>query len=286
MSRHRATYLETLVPFPIGVMLNSASMPAGGPDGLISVRALPGPVAVNPSGPAAAYDRVRSSPREVREFWLPAAGLETGLEPGTRILDVGCGTGRLSVPLAARCSVVGLDRSREMLEGARGKGSPAAFVLGDAGRFPFRDRSFDVALAVMVLHLLPDFRAGVREIARCAVRAVIATIDMEARTKHAIDEAFPSFHGIDEARFPRIPALIDACRDAGWTRVEVRPAHRRVESSTPEFLDRVRSRYVSTLALLPPGEFERGLAWLEGELPRRGERYAYDHTVTFVAASR
>jgi len=243
-------------------------------------------MAADPSGPAATYDRVRSSsPQEVQEFWLPAAVLETGLAPGARILDVGCGTGRLAVPLASRCSVVGLDRSREMLGVARGKGSSPAFVLGDAARLPFRDRTFDVALAVMVFHLLQDFRAGVREIARCASRAVIATIDMGARKKHAIDEAFPSFHGIDEARFPGIPALVEACREAGWRRVEVRPAHRRVEASTPEFLDRVRSKYVSTLAILPPGEFERGLAWLEVELPRRGDRYAYDHTVTFVAAS-
>jgi ubiquinone/menaquinone biosynthesis C-methylase UbiE len=241
---------------------------------------------VDPSGPAATYDRVRSAPREVQEFWLPAVGLQAGLAAGSRVLDVGCGTGRLAVPLSARCAVVGLDRSREMLAVARAKGSPAAFVLGDAGRLPFMDRSFDVALAVMVLHLLPDFRAAVREMARVAVRGVIATIDMDARTKHAIDEAFPSFHGIDAARFPRIPALAEACREAGWNRVEVQGAHRRIESSTSEFLDRVRSRYVSTLTLLPPGEFERGLAWLEAELPKRGDRYAYDHTVTFVVASR
>jgi len=52
-----------------------------------------------------------------------------------------------------------------------------------------------------------------------------------------------------------------------------------------EFIERVRGRYVSTLTLLPEGEFERGLAWLEAELPKRGDRYAYDHTVTFVVAS-
>ncbi len=241
---------------------------------------------MNRAALAAAYDRTRSSPREVQEFWLPAAGLQADLMPGSRILDIGCGTGRLAVPLSARCRVVGLDVSREMLEAGRGKGSPAAFVLGDAVRLPFRDRSFDVALAVMVLHLLPDFRAGVREMSRCATRSVIATIDMEARTKHAIDEAFPSFHGIDMARFPRIPAVVEACREAGWSRVEIREARRRIESSTSEFLDRVRARYVSTLSLLPPGEFERGLAWLEAELPRRSDRYRYDHTVTFVDASR
>jgi hypothetical protein len=121
--------------------------------------------------------------------------------------------------------------------------------------------------------------------ARVARRAVIATIDVPARRKHAIDDAFPSLQGIDEGRFPRIPAIEEACREAGWGRVERHDVARRVESSVREFIERVRGRYVSTLALLPEGEFERGLAWLEAELPKRGERYAYDHTVTFVVAS-
>jgi len=246
---------------------------------------VPRPMGVDYSGLAATYDHTRSSPREVNEFWLPAVGLDAGVTSSSRLLDVGCGTGRLAVPLSLRCRVVGVDVSREMIGVARAKGSPATFILGEAGRLPFRDRTFDTALAVMVLHLVQDVRVAIHELARVAGRAVIATIDMAARKKHAIDEAFPSFDAIDRARFPPIPAIVEACRAAGWTRVEVHGAHRRIESSTSEFLDRVRSRYVSTLTLLPPGEFERGLAWLEEDLPRRGDRYAYDHTVTFVNAS-
>jgi len=244
-----------------------------------------GPVAVDYSGLAATYDRARSRETEVREFWVPSVLRLGGITAGARVLDVGCGTGRLAVPLSEGHAVVGVDASREMLAVARGKRSHAGFVLGDASRLPFAAGTFEVAVAMLVLHLLPDFRTCVREMARVARRAVIATIDVPARRKHAIDDAFPSLHAIDEGRFPRVAAIEEACRETGWDRVERHDVGRRVESSVGEFIERVRGRYVSTLTLLPDGEFERGLAWLEAELPKRGERYAYEHTVTFVIAS-
>ncbi len=243
-------------------------------------------MAVDYSGLARTFDDARSSPEDVRGFWLPALARLADLGPGRRVLDVGCGTGRLSVPLSEACRVVGVDTSAEMLAVARSKGGRADFVRADAAHLPVAADRFDVALAVLVLHLLPDLRAALREVARVARRAVIATVDMERRKPHALDEAFPSLQGIDEARFPRITALEAACREAGLPRVQVSEATRRIESSTARFLERVRGRYLSTLALLPPGEFERGLAWLEATLPARGDRYAYEHTLTFVAASR
>lgn len=243
-------------------------------------------MAVDYSDLAATYDRTRSRPGEFRDFWLPAIVRATGLKPGARVLDIGCGTGRLAVPLSRTHRVVGLDSSREMLAVARPKGRRAASVQGDACALPFRGGSFDAALAVMVLHLVRDVRIAVAEMARVATHALIATIDMQTRTKHAIDEAFPSLQRIDEARFPTIPDLEDACRQAGYRRVTVEVRRRRIESSAQEFLERVQAKYVSTLSILPPAEFERGLAWLEAELPRRGPRYGYEHAVTFVAASR
>ena len=243
-------------------------------------------MAVDYSDLSRTFDRTRSSPEDVRGFWLPELARVGDVRPGRSVLDVGCGTGRLSVPLSEGCRVVGIDPTAEMLAIARSKGGRADFVRADAARIPFGADRFDVAIAVLVLHLVPDLSAAVREIARVARRAVVATVDMQRRRRHAIDEAFPSLQGIDEARFPRIGDLRAACREAGLPRVEVTEATRRVESPTAEFLERVRGRYISTLALLPPGEFGRGLEWLEATLPARGPRYAYEHTVTFVVASR
>jgi demethylmenaquinone methyltransferase/2-methoxy-6-polyprenyl-1,4-benzoquinol methylase len=70
-------------------------------------------------------------------------GLRRTLEalPPARTLDVACGTGFLTRHL--RGDVVGLDQSEAMVEVARRQAPNATYVVGDALRLPFGDRSFD-----------------------------------------------------------------------------------------------------------------------------------------------
>ncbi len=94
---------------------------------------------------------VRSSWAELLLPLLPAAR--------SSVLDVGCGTGSLSVLLAsAGHAVCGVDLSGRMLQRARVKaearGVAIGLVQGDAGRLPFAVGSFDVLL---VRHLLWAF---------------------------------------------------------------------------------------------------------------------------------
>src|SRR2546425_5020553 len=79
--------------------------------------------------------------------------------------------------------------------------------------------------------------------------------------------AFPSLWAIDRKRFPPIPAIVHALEAAGFRApiVDDRADVRRL--TTEEQLDRVRHRYLSTFDLLPPGEYERGLRFLEAEMP-------------------
>jgi ubiquinone/menaquinone biosynthesis C-methylase UbiE len=70
-----------------------------------------------------------------------------GLEPGTEVLDVACGHGRIANRLAERGAVVtGLDADAFFLAKARGAGSGAEYVEGDMRELPFGDASFDAAL--------------------------------------------------------------------------------------------------------------------------------------------
>jgi SAM-dependent methyltransferase len=71
-----------------------------------------------------------------------------GLEPGMRVLDVGCGPGRHAHALAGRrVPVVGLDISERFVRLATEAGA-GAFVRGDALRLPFASGAFDVALSL------------------------------------------------------------------------------------------------------------------------------------------
>src|SRR2546427_2509106 len=117
MSRARATYLETLVPFPIGVMLNSASMAPARPGGLIRLGAVHGPVAVDYSGLAATYDRARSRETEVREFWVPSVLRLGGITAGPPGLRRGGGGRPLAGPASPGPPGVGRGPSPRQLRG-------------------------------------------------------------------------------------------------------------------------------------------------------------------------
>jgi len=205
---------------------------------------------------------------------------------GERVLDFGAGTGRFAALLSATNPVVALDPSREMLEVARAK---AAFscVQADGHRLPFHAGAFDIAVVVMVLHHLADPARALADVARVSRRVVIATTDMASRGLGILEEAFPSLLEIDRNRFPGIDTVAAALLSVGFREIHVeeRPFHRTF--TTVQQLDRVRRKYLSTFDLLPPGEYERGIRFLETELPRRyGDRFETKASFTFLAATR
>jgi len=243
-------------------------------------------VAVDYSRHAADYDRVRADETTDREFWLRGLAELGGLRNGERVLDLGAGTGRFAKLLCPTNRVVAIDSSEAMLTVARPKG-PFECVRGDGHRLPFRAHAFDLTMAVMVLHHLGDYASALRDVARVSHRVVVATSDMATRRLGILEEAFPSLLAIDRSRFPPIPAVLRALEAAGFrnTIVEERAYVRRL--TTDEQLDRVRHRYLSTFDLLPAGEYERGLRFLETEMPRRyGDRFEVSAHFTFVGATK
>ena len=71
------------------------------------------------------------------------------LEPGTKVLDVACGTGNVALPAARAGAVVtGVDIAPNLVEqareNARSEGLNAKFEEGDAEALPYDDASFDV----------------------------------------------------------------------------------------------------------------------------------------------
>ena len=99
-----------------------------------------------------------------------------GLQPGQRVLDVGCGSGVVTRDMARRVSpsgrAVGIDPSVEFLTIARdlarqdGLDGVAEFREGSALALPFGDAEFDVALAATVLVHVPGGDGAVLEMAR------------------------------------------------------------------------------------------------------------------------
>lgn len=95
------------------------------------------------------------------------------ISPRDGVLDLGCGTGRFTLPIARKAaSVTGLDLSPAMLEQAANKaklvGLDITVKCGDMTDLPFDDNSFDVAVSMLaIMHVPADQQQSVfREIAR------------------------------------------------------------------------------------------------------------------------
>ena len=116
--------------------------------------------------PAASfYDQTRhlSEPMATQglQFILDKAG------PAGHILEVGAGTGRISVPLLLRgADLIGCDLSLEMMGKLREKYPSARLCQTRAERLPFVSNRFDAVITVHVLHLVGPWREALSEIRR------------------------------------------------------------------------------------------------------------------------
>ena len=96
--------------------------------------------------------------RTRRFFWRELEFLKTYAHPGGRVLDVGCGNGRL-LDLLEGASVVytGVDVSKQLIAIAREqRGTRGTFVQANALALPFADSTFDIVYSIAVLHHIPS----------------------------------------------------------------------------------------------------------------------------------
>ncbi len=221
------------------------------------------------------YDAVRPVDEnwwEVYELVARAADLR-----GRRVLDIGCGTGRLSAALVERAyaKVWGVDASPEMLAVAKEKVQGVAFKRADAESLPFKDGWFERAVLWLVLHLV-DRPAALAEAHRVLATdgfVAVVSFDESHFGAHWLTDYLPSLERVDRARFPTEEQLVAELREAGFAGVETTRLDQRATLSRDDALLRLRERHISTFDLIGEDEIERGLAEAERALP---ETVAYD----------
>lgn len=194
------------------------------------------------------------------------------------VVNVGAGAGNYE-PSDRR--VVAVDPSLTMVAQRRTGAGPAARAVAEA--LPFRDQTFDAALATFTLHHLTDLAVGLSELRRVAKRQVILLFEPSESWKFWLVEYFPdclslpseiSAPGVDDVRahlavhtVTGVPVPAD-CTDgfagAYWRRPEA-------------YLDPSVRAGISSLALLSPADAERGVQRLREDLASGAwdARYGY-----------
>ena len=147
---------------------------------------------------AEVYDQTRSLPDKVMKELVKKLCIE--LKNCNRILDVGVGTGRIAEPLQnAGFEVVGIDISKKMMSKAREK-KVQNLVIADACFIPFKDKSFDAAISVHLLHLISEWKKALREVCRVTR---IAMLSLYQAHKDPVRQAYNSImkqHGHEHHR--------------------------------------------------------------------------------------
>jgi demethylmenaquinone methyltransferase / 2-methoxy-6-polyprenyl-1,4-benzoquinol methylase len=144
-------------------------------------------------------------------WWRRQAVRAVRCGPGDLVLDLGCGTGKLGGMMAARCRVVGVDLSWEMLRLARRRDPfGTTFVQGSAFRLPFRPGSFDACVSGFMLRNLEDLPGALAELARVLrPGGCVVLLDITEPRGRLFRAAFHAWFGVAA---PALGAMVGRAR--------------------------------------------------------------------------
>ncbi len=216
------------------------------------------------------YRAGRSHPAETTGLWMDAVRRRLPEGRVHRLTDVGCGTGRFSVPLARSLGVrvVGVEPSGGMRAEAMAGADDAhvGYVAGAGERLPLATGRFDAAFVSMVWHHFEDadaaaaqlervLRPGGRLFVRNAFRGRLGAIPFY---RH-----FPAAREVDERRLPSIEDLVASCARARLELVAHDVVTQVIDASLAAHLERLRLRAISTFELIDDEQIDAGFRALE-----------------------
>jgi len=128
---------------------------------------------MNPSSPQAKEmadeSMVRNLAAQAEAIWPQERPIFERHGKPKRILDVGCGTGEITLRLGElfpKAALTGIDLEESHLEKARRKVPKATFRKADALALPFEDASFDLAVSRHLVQAVPDAKKVYSEMHR------------------------------------------------------------------------------------------------------------------------
>lgn len=236
----------------------------------------------------AGYDRAREHGPEMLDLWMrtTAAHVDDNV---SRILDLGCGTGRFSEGLAAHfnCEVAGVDPSVKMLEQARGKQRDARvhYQRGHAESIPVDAQSVDLIFMSMSLHHFTDRIGAAREcrrVLRDHGSVVLRTGTSDQAAAYPYVPFFPASRALIETRLPSRDEIHAIFRAADFYEVTWKLIPQTIAPNWTVYAEKLAAGGDSVLAQLSAQEFADGLVAVRQEAAINGERPVVESIDFFV----
>ena len=242
---------------------------------------------------AAVYDSGRGYNPETLQQWLELLSDALPADGISRIVDLGCGTGRFTEPLSVHfdAEVIGIDPSETMLEQARAKCArrSVSFERLSGSRLPVEDGSADMVFMSMVYHHLADPEQTMREchrILRDRGYVCIRNSTLDAIGTFPYLRFFNGIRSIAEGQLTSRSQMTSVLESAGFKSVTHKAVTHLMSPDWRSFADKMALRADSFLARLPDDDFETGMAALRAYAEQEAPGGAVTQEVDFFVFQR
>ncbi len=226
------------------------------------------------------YDKVRITSPEYLRFWSIRIADYGSVAKKSRVLDIGCGTGRFTLMLSkiTKAEIYAIEPSNEMLSEAikKDKKRNICWSKAQAENLPFSNNYFDCVYMTFVFHQIKDKEQALAEMHR-VLKPQGKCVIMTTSTIHIRDSPlylFPGLREIDLNRFPSLPELKSMLHKGKFREVHYHlDRSETTRKPIEEYLKLIKGKHVSTLTLLSEEDFQKGYKIFEKRLRKKYKDY-------------